>query len=92
MRIDLDDVAPAIAGPDDDLIALDEALDRLEQIDKKKAEVVKLRFFAGLTVPQTAEAMGVSASTVDNYWAYSRAWLRVELSPHAASPGGAQNS
>ena len=45
MRVDLDDVAPAIAGPDDDLIALDEALDRLEQIDKRKAEVVKLRFF-----------------------------------------------
>lgn len=92
MRVDLSDIVPAITGPDDDLLALNEALGKLEQIDKSKAQVVKLRYFAGLTVPQTAEVMRVSGSTVDNYWAYARAWLHVELSPDAARPGDAQNS
>jgi RNA polymerase sigma factor (TIGR02999 family) len=87
-RVELSDIAPAIPAPGDDLIALNEALAKLEKIHKLKAQVVKLRYFAGLTVPQAAEAMGVSASTVDNYWAYARAWLRVELSPNAARPGG----
>ena len=81
MRVDLDDIAPAIDAPDGDLIALNEALEKLERTDPAKAQVVKLRYFAGLTVPQVAEVLGVSASTVDNYWAYARAWLRIELSP-----------
>ena len=49
---------------------------------------MKLRYFAGLTVPQVAEALGVSASTVDNYWAYARAWLRVEMSAGSENPDG----
>ena len=87
MRVDLDDIAPAIAAPDDDLIALNEALEKLERTDSAKAQVVKLRYFAGLTVPQVAEVLGVSASTVDNYWAYARAWLRIELSAEGTNPG-----
>jgi RNA polymerase sigma factor (TIGR02999 family) len=87
LRVDLSDVTQATAAPDDALVALNEALERLENIDKMKAQVVKLRYFAGLTVPQTAEVLGVSASSVDNYWAYARAWLRVELSPDAVRPG-----
>jgi RNA polymerase sigma factor (sigma-70 family) len=67
---------------------LNEALDRLEKCDKLKAEVVKLRYFAGLTVPQAAEVIGVSASSVDNYWAYARAWLRIELSSDSTRPDG----
>jgi DNA-binding transcriptional regulator LsrR (DeoR family) len=55
------------------------------KIDKTKAQVVRLRYFAGLTVRQAAEAMGISASTADNYWAYARAWLRVELRPDEAT-------
>jgi len=86
MRVDLDDIAPAIDAPDGDLIALNEAVEKLERTDPAKAQVVKLRYFSGLTVPQVAEVLGVSVSTVDNYWAYARAWLRIELSSEAAGP------
>ena len=65
--------------PPDDLLALDEALTQLAAEDAPAAEVVKLRYFAGLTLPQAAEALGISASTADRYWAYARAWLHAEL-------------
>ena len=74
-RVALSDVDPAIVPPSDDLLAFNEALEKLEKLDTRKAEVVKLRLFTGLTVPQVAELIGLSASTVDNYWAYARAWL-----------------
>jgi len=77
LRVDLDDIAPAVGNPDDDLGALNEALEKFERIDPAKAQVVKLRYFAGLTVPQVAESLGLSASTVDNYWAYARAWVNI---------------
>lgn len=79
-RVDLSDVDPEIAGPQVDLLALDEALKKLERKEPRKAELVKLRFFAGLTNQQAAEALGVSASTTDNDWAYAKSWLRVEMS------------
>ena len=79
-RVDLDQVAPSIEAPCDDVLALNEALEKLEAKHKLKAEVVKLRFFAGLTIPQVAQALGISSSTADNYWAYARAWLRLEMS------------
>jgi RNA polymerase sigma factor (TIGR02999 family) len=63
----------------DDLIALDEALRKLSQEDETKAEVVKLRYFAGLNVEQTADILGISARTVKRYWAYARAWLLSEI-------------
>jgi RNA polymerase sigma factor (TIGR02999 family) len=63
----------------DDLLALDEALQKLEDHDKTKAELVKLRFFAGLTGDQTAKALGISHATAERYWAYARAWLRLEV-------------
>lgn len=87
LRVGLDDIAPAIAPPNDDLVALHEALEKLERTDPAKAQVVKLRYFAGLTVTQIAEVLEVSASTVDNYWAYARAWLRIELSPEPTGHG-----
>jgi RNA polymerase sigma factor (TIGR02999 family) len=62
-----------------DLLALDEALTRLERNEPRKAEVVKLRFFAGLTNDQAAEALGVSSATAENDWAYARAWLLLQL-------------
>jgi RNA polymerase sigma factor (TIGR02999 family) len=75
----LDQIDPAVNPPADDLLALDEALAVLETKDKVKAEVVKLRFFAGLTMAETAATLGISAATADNYWTYARAWLRVQL-------------
>jgi RNA polymerase sigma factor (TIGR02999 family) len=62
-----------------EFLALHEALERLEAKDQRKAALVKLRFFAGLSNEQAAEALGISPSTADNDWAYARAWLRVEL-------------
>jgi RNA polymerase sigma factor (TIGR02999 family) len=62
-----------------DLLALDEALGKLEKQDRRKAELVKLRFFAGLTLAEAAEVLGIARSTADNDWAYARCWLRVEL-------------
>jgi RNA polymerase sigma factor (TIGR02999 family) len=78
-RLELTDIEPAIAEPAVDLLALHEALEKLEQQDKRKAELVKLRFFAGLTIAQAAQALGVSPSTADNDWAYARCWLRLEM-------------
>src|SRR4030042_276258 len=63
----------------DGLLALDEALQKLESEDKTKAELVKLRFFAGLTGEQAAKALGISHATAERYWAYARSWLRLEV-------------
>ena len=63
----------------DDLIELDKALAKLSEEDKTKAEVVKLRYFAGLSVEQTAEVLGISATTTKLHWAYTRAWLLREI-------------
>ena len=65
--------------PSQDVLAVNEALTRFELIDKPAAELVKLRYYAGLTIPQAAEAIGVSATTADRYWAYARAWLHEEV-------------
>ncbi|MGH9339095.1 MAG: sigma-70 family RNA polymerase sigma factor [Acidobacteriota bacterium] len=62
-----------------DLLALDQALTRLAELDPKQAHLVELRFFGGLTVEETAEVMGTSAATVKRSWAFCRAWLRREL-------------
>jgi len=63
----------------DDLVALDEALKKFSEKDKVKAELVKLRYFAGLTIEQAAEVMGISTATAKRYWAYARAWLMREI-------------
>jgi DNA-directed RNA polymerase specialized sigma24 family protein len=70
-----------IAAPEvsDDLLALDEALDRLAEHDPQSAELVKLRYFAGLTIPQAAEVLGVSSRKADFIWSFARAWLRREI-------------
>jgi RNA polymerase sigma factor (TIGR02999 family) len=62
-----------------EFLALHDALERLQANNPRQAELVKLRFFAGLTSEQAAEALGISTSTADNDWAYARAWLRVEM-------------
>jgi RNA polymerase sigma factor (TIGR02999 family) len=78
-RVALSSVAVEIQGPDLDLIALNELLDELQAKDARAAELVKLRFFAGLTRQEAAEALGVSLATVDNDWAYAKGWLKAEL-------------
>lgn len=78
-RVNLADVEPSADGPDLDLIALDEALSRLALTHPRKAELVQLRYFAGLTIEQAAVALGISTSTADNDWAYAKSWLRVAL-------------
>jgi RNA polymerase sigma factor (TIGR02999 family) len=80
-RVDFDDAVTIQQEPDrcDQLLALDIALDRLQQQDAIKAELVKLRYFAGLTGAQAAEALGIGVSTADKYWAYAKVWLRSEM-------------
>jgi RNA polymerase sigma factor (TIGR02999 family) len=78
-RLDLDEVEISIECPVDDVIALDEALSKLAQQHPERAELVKLRYFAGLTVDEAANALGISPSTVDRQWTYARAWLYREL-------------
>jgi RNA polymerase sigma factor (TIGR02999 family) len=78
-RLPLEQLEPSAISPDENLLALDEALVRLEQLDKIKADLVKLRYFAGLTIPQSAMALGVSTTTANRYWTYARAWLHEEL-------------
>jgi RNA polymerase sigma factor (TIGR02999 family) len=74
-RVPLSDVEPAAEAPADDLLALDEVLDRFAGIDPVKAELVKLRYFAGLSEADAADALGISRATASRYWAYARAWL-----------------
>jgi RNA polymerase sigma factor (TIGR02999 family) len=80
VRVDLDAVAPVAPSLDDDLLDLDDALTRLAEADPAAAELVKLRYFAGLSIPQAAEALGIGARSADRIWAYARAWLRDALS------------
>lgn len=82
-RVQLSDIAREASGQSQtavDVLDVAEALERLQAIDPRKAELVRLRFFAGLTLPEASHALGVSVSTVDNDWAYAKAWLRVEMS------------
>ena len=83
IRIPLDGVDVAASDPGTDVLAIDLALDRLAAEDPRKAEVVELRFFGGLSVDETAEALGVSPRTVHNDWAFARAWLYRAMSDDA---------
>lgn len=78
-RVDVEQVEIACPLPPDQLLAVDEALDRLNAVNPRAAEVVKLRFFAGLTAAQVAEHQNVSVATVGRTWAFARAWLFNEI-------------
>jgi RNA polymerase sigma factor (TIGR02999 family) len=78
-RADLDEAGDAIAAPVQDLLALDEALEKLAAGDPVSADLVKLRYFAGLSIDDAAGALGISPRTADRRWAYARAWLRQEM-------------
>jgi RNA polymerase sigma factor (TIGR02999 family) len=82
----LPDIEAPGAAPDLDLLALNAALAKLESQDRRRAELVKLRFFAGLTISEAAQALGISESTADNDWAYARCWLRLEIERRPDEP------
>jgi RNA polymerase sigma factor (TIGR02999 family) len=73
-------------GRDEELVALDEALTRLAQLDEVQSRIVEMRFFSGMTVEQTAQAMGISPATVKRHWSIARAWLNRELGSDDAHP------
>jgi RNA polymerase sigma factor (TIGR02999 family) len=78
-RLNIQDVEVAGAVPDDELLEIDEALARFATQDPKKAELVKLRYFVGLTLEETAQILNISVPTAKRWWNYSRAWLRAEI-------------
>jgi RNA polymerase sigma factor (TIGR02999 family) len=80
-RVELSLVDPEIQGPQVDLLALSEALDKLAAKYPRAAELVKLRFFVGLTNEQAAKTMGISVSTAKSDWTYAKCWLRAEMTP-----------
>jgi RNA polymerase sigma factor (TIGR02999 family) len=85
-KIELEETMAIQEPPEDELLALDEALTRLESRDRVMTDVLKLRFFVGLTVPETAEALGISPRTVDRNWTAARAWLTREITRGRQSP------
>ena len=87
-RVDFDHVEAAAAELPEDLVALDEALARLSEEDHLAAELVKMRYFAGLTLAQTAEALGVSPRAADRCWADAKAWLYHEIAKGEPGPTG----
>ena len=79
LRLDLDAVGSLAKEPSEDIEALDEALTKLAAEDPAKAELVKLRFFAGLTMPEIAQVLKISLATAERHWTYARTWLYAEL-------------
>jgi len=86
VRQDLDALEVALPEVPEDLVALDEALNKLAALDKTAADLVQLRFFAGLPLPEVAQLLGISPRTADRLWAYARAWLHQEI--QGGSPTG----
>jgi RNA polymerase sigma factor (TIGR02999 family) len=82
-RVELNSGCLVSAAPSLDLLALDEALSRLAETEPAKAELVKLRFFAGLTMPEAAVALDISLATAERYWTFARSWLYAELTDEA---------
>jgi len=78
-RVDVDEVELALPLPNDELLALDEALDRLATVDARAAEVVKVCFFVGLTQEEAAKELGISLATAERLWSFARAWLFQEM-------------
>jgi RNA polymerase sigma factor (TIGR02999 family) len=79
VREEFDELQLAAPEPVEDLLALDEALEKLAARDPVKAELVKLRYFAGMTIEETAAALGISTATAKRYWTYTRTWLYQEI-------------
>jgi RNA polymerase sigma factor (TIGR02999 family) len=86
-RVDLNVDAASIEAPGEDLLALDEALTRFERQFPEKSRLVKLRYFAGLTISEAAKAMGISTATAERHWRFARVWLHSELSDQDSAEG-----
>ncbi len=84
-RLELDPDALVQPEPDERLLALDDALDRFSVHAPEKAELLKLRWFVGMSLDEAAAILGISPSTADRWWSYARAWLRVEVEPEEKS-------
>ncbi len=80
IRVPLEDAVAIARAPQLDVVALDEALNRLAEIDEQQGKIVELRFFSGLTVEETAEVLGISPATVKRDWSMAKAWLHREIS------------
>jgi len=78
-RVEMPELASAVMETDDKVLAVNEALEKFAVLDPQKAELVKLRYFVGLTIEQAAEALGLSERTAKRYWAFARAWLHEEI-------------
>jgi RNA polymerase sigma factor (TIGR02999 family) len=85
-KIDIDLIEIAAPGKDDELLAVSDALEKFAAQDKRKAELVKLRYFVGLTTAEAAEVLGISVPTADRWWNFSRAWLFEEIQRQQESP------
>ena len=79
-RTDLPDIASPVTENEDQILEVNDALEKFAAQDKQKAELVKLRYFVGMTIEEAAEVLGISAPTAKRHWAYARAWLAQEIS------------
>ena len=80
-HLDVDELEIASPAPEDQLLALNDALDRFAKLEPQQAELVKLRYFVGLKIEEAAEILGISKATAKRWWAYARAWLFNEIQP-----------
>jgi RNA polymerase sigma factor (TIGR02999 family) len=78
-RLDIDEIEIAAPAKEQYLLAMDEALEKFAAVDKQKAELVKLRYFVGLTLEESAKILGISTPTAKRWWAYARAWLYMQI-------------
>jgi DNA-directed RNA polymerase specialized sigma24 family protein len=78
-HLDADELEIPAPAPDDQLLSVSDALEKFATMDARKAELVKLRYFVGMTFEEAAQALGIAVPTAKEWWAYSRAWLRVEI-------------
>ena len=85
-RIELDSVCAVSESPSMDLLALDEALTKLATNQPAKVDFVKLRFFAGLTMPEAAAALGISVATAERHWTFARSWLYAQIAENRPHP------
>ena len=85
-HLDVDEIEIASPEPDDQLLALNDALERFATIEPKQAELVKLRYFVGLKIEEAAEVLGISEATAKRWWTYARAWLFHEMQPPPGAP------
>jgi RNA polymerase sigma factor (TIGR02999 family) len=80
-RLDVQEFEIAAPAPDNEMLAIDEALNKLAALDKDKAELVKLRFFIGMTIEEASRVLRISEATAKRWWVYARAWLHAEVRP-----------